>query len=200
MPGESSEEKMDGQIVREEASCRGSESEHDGENPMFEENTEDFDYDEFEMRRYRNALALKVCLVMIWVVTPDAAPRVMTTFTSDDLAVLQKQRMPKLESPLSPTEKDSSVKNGAGSSIDLGPVCGSRDQDEQYKLETEVQVACGVTGLVRAVIAGGRDEWSELDFVDVLIESEGGGMQWVVSFCFLFFLCSCFVLRCGVSA
>ena len=108
--------------------------------------------------------------------------------------------MPKLESPLSPTEKDSSVKNGAGSSIDVGPVCGSRDQDEQYKLETEVQVACGVTGLVRAVIAGGRDEWSELDFVDVLIESEGGGMQWVVSFCFLFFLCSCFVLRCGVSA
>ena len=88
MPGESSEEKMDGQMVREEASCRGSESEHDGENRMFEENTEDFDYDEFEMRRYRNALALKVCLVMIWVVTPDAAPRVMTTFTSDDLAVL----------------------------------------------------------------------------------------------------------------
>ena len=47
---------------------------HEGENPMFEENTGDFDYDEFEMRRYRNALALKVCLVMIWVVTPDAAP------------------------------------------------------------------------------------------------------------------------------
>lgn len=100
--------------------------------------------------------------------------------------------MPKMESPLSPTGKDSTVKNGAGS-------CESRDEDEQYKLGTEVQVACGVTGLVRAVIAGGRDEWSELDFVDVLIESEGAGMQWVVSFCFLLLLCSCFLLRCGVS-
>ena len=74
MPGESSEERMDGQMVREEESFRGSVSGHEGENPMFEENTGDFDYDEFEMRRYRNALALKVCLVMIWVVTPDAAP------------------------------------------------------------------------------------------------------------------------------